>query len=321
MQFNRYIALPKSSLFNHKLFFAFRLILFVAIAIYLWQSAVANQKILLGLEEVNVSWEPFEWVLMLFTIFFLPLNWLLEALKWKVIAREANLSLMQSIKGVVLGLTLDNVLPAGTGGISGRVVTISDKNGRMKVIPGILAGQIIQSVVTFMFGLYGFWLVWTKASTLLHWQPVYSLSLLGIFLVVSLSLVFWRAKVVEFLKPLRYYSLLSWVKIFTFSLSRYLVFLIQFVLLSTIFAPEVNTNLILGCATWVFAARTFMPKISNLERLGIRALAVVFFMDLFSQPASGVLMAVVILWFINLAIPSLIGLTFFKDIKEGVQLK
>ena len=280
---------------------------------------MVNQKILLELNSINVDWQPFEWILLLLTFMLLPINWLLEGLKWQVIAADAKLSLSQALKGVVLGLTLDNVLPMGTGAISGRIISISSED-RIRVIPGILVGQVIQSLITFSFGLYGFWLVWSKASSLFHWQPVYSYSLIGISLVIVLSVIFWQAKIVKFLQPLWQYSIRAWSIIFTFSLSRYLVFLLQFILLATIFAPEIDLVLIFACATWLFAARTFMPKISNLERLGIRALAVVFFMNLFSQPVSGVLIAVILLWFINLAIPSIIGLTFFKDLKAGFLL-
>ena len=320
MQFNRYIALPKSSLYNHKLFFLIRLALFVFIAVYLWKTIAANQKALLDLGSVNVNWQANELLLLLLTFILLPINWLLEGLKWQVIAAEANLSLKQAIRGVILGLTLDNVLPMGTGAISGRIISLS-KESRIKVIPGILVGQVIQSLITFSFGLYGFWLVWLKASSLFHWQPVYTFTLIGVSLVVVLSLVFWQDKIREFLAPLWQYSVGAWRIIFIFSLTRYLVFLVQFMLLAAIFAPEIELILIFSCATWLFAARTFMPKISNLERLGIRALAVVFFMNLFGQPVSGVLMAVIVLWFINLAIPSIIGLTFYKDLKTGTEMK
>lgn len=294
--------------------------MFAFIATYLWQTMVANKKVLVDLGSVNVQWQTKEVFLLLLILALLPINWLLEGLKWQVIAARADLSLKQAIRGVVLGLTLDNVLPMGTGAISGRIISLSAKD-RITVIPGILVGQVIQSLITFLFGLYGFWLVWGKASSLFHWQPVYTFSLMGISLLVVLSVIFWQAKIRKFLSPLWQYSMRSWGIIFFFSLSRYLVFLLQFMLLAIIFAAEIDTVLIFACATWVFAAKTFMPKISNLERLGNRALAVVFFMNLFGQPVSGVLMAVILLWFINLAIPSIIGLTFFKDLKTGTLMK
>ena len=320
MQFNRYIALPKSSLLNHKLFFLFRIVIFAVIATYLWQNIVANQKVLADLGTVKVHWQAYELFILLLVFMLLPLNWLLECLKWQVIAAETNLSLNQAIRGVVLGLTLDNILPMGTGAISGRIVSLSSES-RIKVIPGILVGQVMQSIVTFLFGLLGFWLVWSKASSLFIWQPVYTFSLIGVLSIIVLSVLFWQAKISKFLLPLWQYSIRTWGTIFFFSLCRYLVFLIQFMLLTIVFAPEIDMVLILACATWVFAARTFMPKVTNLEKLGIRVLAVIFFMNLFGQPVSGVLMAVILLWFINLAIPSIIGLAFFKDLKTGTLMK
>ena len=318
MQFNRYIALPKSSLFNHKLFFILRLSIFAFIIAYLWQSIATNQKLLLSLDTINVQWQAMEVILLVLVVMLLPINWLLEAKKWQVIAAGENLTLFEALKGVVLGLTLDNVLPFGTGAISGRIVSLS-ADRRVKVIPGILVGQVIQSLITFAFGLYGFWLVWSKASSLFHWQPIYSFLLIALTVVLVYSAIFWQAKIRKFLLPLWAYSNRAWGVIFVFSLIRYLVFLLQFMLLAMIFAPEINLSLIFACATWLFAARTFMPKISNLERLGIRALAVVFFMNLFGQPVAGVLIAVILLWFINLAIPSIIGLTFFRELKsEGL---
>ena len=294
--------------------------MFAVIATYLWQTMVANKKVLADLGSVDVHWQASEFFLLVVVLTLLPINWLLESLKWQVIAANTNLSLGQAVRGVVLGLTLDNVLPMGTGAISGRIISISHED-RIKVIPGIIIGQVMQSLITFFFGLYGFWLVWAKASSLFHWQPVYTFSLISISLIAVLSVYFWQAKIYKFLAPLAKYSIRQWGIIFIFSLSRYLVFLLQFMFLAIIFAPEIDAALILGCATWVFAAKTFMPKISNLEKLGIRALAVVFFMNLFGQPLSGVLMAVILLWFINLAIPSIIGLIFFKDLKTSPLIK
>ncbi len=320
MQFNRYIALPKSSLFNHKLFFIFRLAMFGIIAVYLWQMVVANQKLLLDLGSVNVRWHAYEFFLLLLTFILLPVNWLLEALKWQVIAAAANLSLRQAIKGVVLGLTLDNVLPLGTGAISGRIISLPDEH-RIRLIPGVLAGQIMQSLITLVFGLYGFWLVWSKASSLFLWQPINTFFVLGIIVVIALAGIFWQSKIGKFLAPLWHYSIRSWRIIFGYSFLRYLIFLAQFMILSVIFTSEIETTLVFACATWVFAAKTFMPKISNLEKLGIRALAVVFFMNLFGLPVTGMLMTVIILWFINLAIPSIVGLVLLKELKTDSQMK
>jgi hypothetical protein len=311
MQFNRYIALTKSSLLNQKLFFLIRLVLFAVIALFLWQNIIVNQKILLDFGAVKPQWQGTDLLLFSLVFFLLPINWGMEALKWQVIAAGYGLKIKQAVEGVVLGLTLDNLLPLGTGAISGRIIGLPNES-RIKVIPGILVGQAIQSFITFIFGLYGFWIVWSKASTLFHWGSEYSLLIIVVILIIALSLVFWRTKIRHFLSPLWQYPLRSWIEISSYSIGRYMVFSLQFILLAFVFAPEIELQIIIGCATWVFAAKTFMPKISSIENLGIRAMAVVFFMNLFGHPVTGMLIAVILLWFINLAIPSLVGLVFFK---------
>ena len=294
--------------------------MFAAIGTYLWQSLIINQKILVDWHTIKTDWHYFDFILIVLAIILLPVNWILEVIKWQVIAQKSNLRLGEAARGVILGLTLDNVLPMGSGSISGRIITLP-KAHRIKSVPGILVGQIIQSIITFSFGLYGFVLVWERASTLFNWQIAHSLVLIIALLAIGLSLFFWRDRIFKFMQPLKHYSKRSWLIIFTLSFARYLVFLIQFMILARIFSPELDLALAFGCATWVFSARTFMPKVSNIEGLGIRALAVVFFMNLYNLPPAGLLIAVFLLWFINLAIPSLVGLSFFRSLKMDSLLK
>jgi len=314
MQFSRYIAFPKSILIPQKVFLVFRIIFLVAVVTYLWQNLIANKEILNNINTSNFQFQVKNLLILLFTLILLPLNWLLEAKKWQIIASMNNISLWYALRGVVLGLTMNNVMPLGTGAISGRVLTISHKN-RLSALPGILAGQLMQGSITFIFGLYGLSLIWKKISELYQWYNYQSLLLASMMVTVLLILVFWMEKIKAFLKPLKDYALSSWIIIFALSFVRYLTFLLQFVLLASIFSPATDLKIALGCATWVFAARTFMPHITNLEQLGIRALAVVFFMELFQLPVVGMLMAVIALWIINLLIPSIIGLSLIRKVK------
>jgi hypothetical protein len=292
----------------------------LTVAYYLWQSFLVNGNIIANLGTVNITWSILNYVLLIAAISLLPLNWLLEASKWQIIAGNDRISLFEALKGVVIGLTLDNFLPAGTGAMSGRVLSITVKD-RIKLIPGVLAGQILQTLITLIFGLFGFWMVWEKAAELYHWQIAHSIYTIGIILVIVLAVLFWQEKVKKFGSPLKNYNLKDFKIVFVCSLLRYIVFLTQFLMLAYILIPEFGLDIIIGCATWVFAARTFMPKISNLERLGIRALAVVFFMELYDLPSAGMLITVIALWFINLAIPSIMGLIFFKNLKASTLLK
>ncbi len=316
MQVNRYITLPKSSLFSHKLFLMLRVFLLAGVTWYLWQAVLSNHKLLAGLLSTTVPLHPVNIILLAGVIVLLPVNWLLEALKWQLIAGSSHLGLPRALRGVILGVTLDNLLPAGTGAISGRVMTIGARE-RARVIPGILAGQVMQSAVTLVVGLYGFWFVWRQAAHLFTW-PVPQVALAGTVVAAVLWAAYvWRGKLAAFLLPLRHYSGRLWGQLFMYSLARYGVFLLQFILLATVFSPATGLQATFACATWVFAARTFMPRVSNLERLGIRALAVVFFMGVLALPATGMLVAVILLWFVNIALPSVLGLFLYKKLSSG----
>lgn len=312
MQFSRYIALRKSSTYNHKIFLVLRIVLSVAILIYLYQSVIENHKILRNLGSLSVSWSTVNIGLLIAVVLLLPINWLLESVKWRTLAGNASISLSQAVIGVINGVALDNILPASTGAITGRVLSV-DKESRVKVIPGILAGQIIQSAVTFLFGLIGFLLAWSKDPEAFNWQIIHTIYLVAISSVIMVALYFWKDKFGKYIEPIKQYTILNWIKVSSLSFFRYIVFLSQFILLMQLFSPNMDFLLQVGCATFVFAARTFMPRISNLERLGIRAMATVFFLDLFAQPYIGALYAVVTLWLINLVIPSLVGLYLFRS--------
>lgn len=312
MQVNRYITLSKSTFYNQKVFLVIRIVLSVIILIYLYQSILENQKILKELGNFSVAWNVLNIGLLIGAVVLLPLNWTLESIKWRILAGSARISLQTAIRGVISGVALDNIMPASTGAVSGRVLTV-EKASRMQVLPGILAGQVIQTIVTFLFGLAGFSLAWSRNPDVFNWHPVHSVYILIGSALAGISLYLWKNKITEFIKPIKQYSFDNWLKVSGLSFLRYLVFLIQFILLMQLFAPEIDLLLQLGCATFIFAARTFLPKVSNLERLGIRAMAAVFFLDLFAQPYAGVLYAVVSLWLINLVIPSLAGLYLFRN--------
>jgi len=66
----------------------------------------------------------------------------------------------------------------------------------------------------------------------------------------------------------------------------------------------------------MFVARTFVPKVSGLERLGIRALAIVLFAGWYELPAAGLLLSMVTLWLFNLALPSLAGVWLLHTTKR-----
>jgi hypothetical protein len=95
---------------------------------------------------------------------------------------------------------------------------------------------------------------------------------------------------------------------------RYLVYSIQFLILLKIFL--VHGEIVeLVCTIWlIFWAMAIVPTIAIAE-IGIRGETALFFLLPLSQNQIGIVSSTILLWFINLIIPSLIGCLFVYKIK------
>ena len=94
-----------------------------------------------------------------------------------------------------------------------------------------------------------------------------------------------------------------------FSMLRYVVFATQFFMLLVLFdvAPPFLGSMAL--ITITFFTMTMIPTIA-LTELGVRGSVALFFLGLISNNDIGIVTASFSLWFINLAIPAIIGSVF-----------
>ncbi len=280
----------------------------------LYYLGIKHRDTLVTLDEVSLPPWSWRWWLPVLAGALVGVNWYLEALKWQIVAAKYGVNVRQALKGVISGVALDNLLPAGSGAVVGRLAFLP-AGRKTTTVPGILAAQLLQSVVTLVFGWWSISIMalpYHTGMALPAYSPWWSLAL-----VVPLPLVVvWRQRIGSFLQPLKSISLFQWGQLLGLSLGRYLVFAGQFVLLAAFFAPAVPPVLSAACAAWMFVARTFVPKVSGLERLGIRALAIVLFAGWYELPAAGLLLSMVTLWLFNLALPSLAGVWLLHTTKR-----
>lgn len=255
-------------------------------------------------------------VLMLF-------NWLFESKKWQLLARSyKSISLVQALKAILAGVSLDAILPFGAGAIGSKVLSLKGAE-RQKLIAPIIVAQGIQSFWTVVFGLIGLSQL-AKMTDVLSIYGGYNTALILLLLVTVLIFAifkYWPQTTKYYIQSVKSLSKTVWVKIAIISLFRYLIFLTQLLILSIYLAPEMPIITLIGVITWMFFAKTIIPKPGHLGALGIRGASVVFFLTLAGYSYSGVVLATLILWVINLAIPSLIGLIFIKDLNFRSEYK
>jgi len=105
------------------------------------------------------------------------------------------------------------------------------------------------------------------------------------------------------------------LKMFSISILFYLCFITQFVILVSAFSDQFNFANFYWAAILVMFTKTFFPAVS-LSEIGIREGASVFFLGQMGVNAASAFDAAIFLFFINILIPSLIGLALLFKKKQ-----
>ncbi len=91
-----------------------------------------------------------------------------------------------------------------------------------------------------------------------------------------------------------------------YSVLRYVIFTIQFTLVMMALTT-VPVFVIVAGVSWIFLAKSVLPGFNFLADLGIREFSAVFFFSALGHDTLPVVMASLLIWLINIAIPSLTG--------------
>jgi hypothetical protein len=323
MQFSRILTYPKKARPTKIAGLAIRLVVIYIGVYYLFLNIDQQWSFLSQVGDYHVVWHLTGLLQFGLVVLLMPVNWLLEAKKWQILAKKMHLSIPMALKGVILGLSLGTIMPFGTGAVAGRLLTIDDP-GRASYIPGVVLVQWLQTLVTLAFGTIGITMVIGKTDldVLIFAHNIWPIVLLVVALVVALWFYIRShpAGVKRYYQSIVMYSSPDWFNFTFLSIVRYLIFLTQFTLLATIFSPSIPIPMLIGCASWMFVARTIVPRLSNVETLGIRGAAAMYFCILFNLSFPGILLTIVLLWFINLLVPSLAGFFLLKEARWGKEM-
>ncbi len=253
-------------------------------------------------------------------LLLMPVNWLLEAMKWKVLARpHSKITTRQAFQGVLSGLSLGFVTPHGIGDYAGRLLSLQG-HSRGQLLGSIWLGRAMQMSVTGLFGIVGVWIFIHKAPLpvpmISYWW--WMVVVLGVLILAAL----YQSKVKVFGQRVRYYFAMireyhwqEYIQIFTLSLGRYVVFSTQYLLILYIFEIPLPVHILFAGVSWMFLMKSIVPSFNFLSDLGVRELSVLTFFDLYQVSQPAVLTSSLLLWMINILIPVLIGLYFVLKLK------
>ena len=256
----------------------------------------------------RVGW----WIGLAFLL--MPVNWLLEAFKWKtLLSVHYKTSFITILKGVTCGVALAIFTPGRIGEYGGRIMFMP-AIARWPAAVSSFIGSIAQSMVALTAGVI---------SCLLLFETVPLVKILTIAIVLFFGICFYQMKyVIRMISRLKTHSIFDkWVQhidliedyspgVLTASvgiaLSRYLVYTFQFFLLLQAFEPAVHPGALLLGISAVYLFQTLVPLPPFADVLARTNIGLILWSGAGLSELS-ITLASLLVWLINLLIPAIAG--------------
>ena len=257
------------------------------------------------------------------------LNWGFEAKKWQILINQVEvISFKDAFKSVLIGLSFGFISQADLGDLAGKMVLIKNEN-RKKSTGAVLLGGGIQTYISIIFGTFGlaYFMINVFSSISTFEYVIFYFCFIGIFF--GIILLYYRknidslfdnfsflASAKPFLIILKSYSNLEILYVFFLSISRYLIFSLQFLIILFIFQIELSILVLMMIIFLVFFVKTIIPSVSFISDLGIRSMTSLYLFEFYKINSSIVIASTFTLWFINILLPVLIGTFVFLHLKK-----
>lgn len=306
-------------------------VLFVVLfgGILYYQIAVEQNWQLLWEEFTDPSHKNHLYILIL--IFMLmPVNWLLEALKWRVLLRnDMQISLSKAIRAVTTGLSFSMLTPNRIGEYFGRIAHVEAKHNWHAAL-GTLAGSISQNLINVTAGLFALLFVLRgefASQTILYWgawigASVFTLVAIGLYFRIDLLAVLVQRLKIPFIKE-------RWLEKFNFfktldkqqlvqalllSALRYAIFCAQYVFMLSYFGVSLHAIELFAGVAVIYLMHTSIPLPPFIDQMA-RAQMALFLWANTGQNELSVLSAGFFIWIINVVIPALVGVISVGNVR------
>jgi hypothetical protein len=317
---------------NIKIFinYFFGPLLFIWLSFSIYRQIVHQPRLSESWLQIRQSFQSSKIFYLAVAFILVPINWGFEAWKWKVsMKRVYPISFRSAYKAVLSGLSFSITMPNRVGEYLGRMLYLPEGH-RLKTISVSLAGSFAQLLVTLVLGIIG--LVVLKGTIVQHY-PNFTIStqflLYGLILVAAIMLLcyfniagavsvfhkwFRSDRYLYLVEALKSFDKGLLLRILLISFLRYLVFMVQYILLFYLFGVTVGIDIILEVMSVVFLAMAIIPSIVLVE-VWLRGEILIMLMGLFSLNTLGIGVTSVTVWFINLILPAIAGSLLLMNLK------
>lgn len=296
----------------------------------LYNKTYSNSNFQHALNELKKSFNSNDYLLIIVFVLMMA-NWSLEIIKWKYLVDKIHfVSWINATRGILFGVTFSLFTPNRIGEFGGRIFAL--QNDRIKAIVSTLIGSAAQIVVNISLGSMAF-LVYLYINTKLE------LAIILVFIFMVLLLLFlmhlclynidfmankfykipYFQKILKYTDIIKLYTSKDILKIEFFSMLRYFVYVVQFIILIYFFQISIDFPTLLISTMTMFFIQTINPISIALIDFGFRGNVALYVLGAYSSNSIEILAATIFLWFINLIIPAIFGALSawrFKFIKE-----
>lgn len=271
-------------------------------------------------------WEQGSQFLLLCVAILAPLNWILEAVKWKMLLQKIEpVPFRKAFASTLTGISFSIVTPNKIGDFAGRILYLNDKN-KLRAAIATLISNLSQTIVTYAFGIAG--LIYFNIAHPGNWQlfaliaALISASLL-VFVYLRIDLIAgwaenrkWLRKIIISIRILKRYSKADLLQLLGVSFIRFCVYNFQFLLLANVLGagvPWVTGFFVSGLMFWMI---TVIPSIF-LADLGVRGFVagLLFTETAIASDSMAILAGSYMIWLLNLIIPAIIGSVLLLTIR------
>lgn len=295
-------------LHNSRVVLALKVVLFILLLGFIYYGLFVKQDFQHLWDVLSFQLQTVRYPLLIAVVLLMPVNWLVETIKWQLLLGSKH-TFADCAKGVMAGITMGFVTPGRSGEFVGRILHFNE-NDKSKVFYLSTMGGLAQSAVTIMAGAIAF----------PYWkdEPFLSGLIIGIALVFCL-LYFrfeWLSEFAMNVPVLANKGMVIYhtdlpdmntrFKVFGWSVVRYLIYLLQYVLLFYFFDVNTNIELLTGLCCVLLLLNTFSPLMPVLD-FGYRGSIVLLVFAGFTNNMLGAVIAGTVIWLVNLALPALLG--------------
>ncbi|MGZ8560945.1 MAG: lysylphosphatidylglycerol synthase domain-containing protein [Flavisolibacter sp.] len=297
-------------------------LLFAWLAFSIYQQISKQEHLESSWLQIRSSFSSYKIIYLIIAVLLIPVNWGLEALKWKISVNSIHpIRFLHAFKAVLSGVSFSVTLPNRVGEYAGRILYMPEGN-RLKTISVTVVGSIAQLLITLIAGIIGLILLKSKLVNRFEGFRIwYQFALYGLVIAgIATSILYFNVAVVvklfkRWIREERFIYLVDALRLFDGSLLlqllllssiRYMIFITQYILLFYLFEVNVDAATLMTVMSVVFLAMAMIPSIALVE-VGLRNEISIQLVGMFSTNLLGISFTSVTIWFMNLVLPAIIG--------------